>query len=210
MPSQSEGQMSNTLLPPSATAQLRNVESATGEISRLPVELASLWDPENCPAEMLPYLAWALSVDRWDRTWPEDAKRAVIRGSFYIHRHKGTMTALRNLIEPLGYTMAVQEWWQNDDKPGTFTLTIDTTEIGITDDQYQELERLIAETKPVSRHLAGLNIRVRTNGKITAGVACYHGDMLTVYPYTAPEVTVGGEYYPVAAVHLIDSVRVTP
>ena len=40
----------------------------------------------------------------------------------FIHRHKGTIGALKRVVEPLGYIIKVTEWWQTDDPPGTFRL----------------------------------------------------------------------------------------
>lgn len=73
--------MSDSLLPPSASDFLIYTGQATDRITRIPVDLRTLWDPESCPVELLPYLAWALSVERWDKNWPEETKRKVIRES---------------------------------------------------------------------------------------------------------------------------------
>lgn len=46
-----------------------------------------------------------------------------------------------------------------DKRPaGTFRLDIGVLESGITEEMYLEMERLIADAKPASRHLIGLNI----------------------------------------------------
>lgn len=81
-------------------------------LSALPVSLNQLWDPDTCPVALLPYLAWALSVDRWDRDWTEETKRQVIRDAWAIHRHKGTISAIRRVVEPFGYVINVTEWWK--------------------------------------------------------------------------------------------------
>jgi hypothetical protein len=54
-------------------------------------QIRHLWDPWTCPIEILPYLAWSLSVDLWDDKWPEPKKRAVVAASFKNHRLKGTL-----------------------------------------------------------------------------------------------------------------------
>lgn len=107
---------------------------------------------------LLPYLARAFSVDRWDRNWPEETKRQVIRDAWLIHRHKGTISALRRAIEPLGYLIRVSEWWEFGGEPGTFTVEVGTLDSGVTEEMYLEMERLIADARPVSRHMTGLNI----------------------------------------------------
>ena len=74
---------------------------------------------------------------------------------------------------------------------------------------YLELERLIEGAKPASRHLTGLAISLSTTGRAYVGASCYDGDLLTVYPYAAGEIVVGGEFYPASAIHLIDNLRVS-
>nr|WP_317891487.1 phage tail protein I [Escherichia coli] len=125
-----------------------------------------------------------------------------------VHRHKGTISALRRALEPLGYLIEVKEWWQLNEEPGTFRIVVGVLDQGITDEMYQELERLIADAKPVSRHLTGLAISLSVNGKIFVGTGCYHGDALTVYPYTPESIIVEGDYFPAPAIHLIDNLRV--
>ncbi|EOI3518287.1 phage tail protein I, partial [Cronobacter muytjensii] len=76
----------------------------------------------------------------------------------------------------------VTEWWQNNDPPGTFRLDIGVLETGITEEMFLEMERLIADAKPASRHLIGLNIIQDVAGYLyTAGLS-YDGDIVTVYP----------------------------
>ncbi|ECC9539504.1 phage tail protein I [Salmonella enterica subsp. salamae] len=200
--------MNNSLLPPSASRFMRDVEKVTTRLDRIPVDLRKLWNPDECPVDLLPYLAWALSVDRWDKSWSEQTKRQVIKAAWLVHRHKGTISALRRVIEPFGYLMRVTEWWQNGDEPGTFQLDIGIQEQGITEEIYRELERAIDDAKPRSRHLMGLILSLKTQGTITAGAGCYTGDTLTVYPYFPETIAVGGNDYTGAIVHLIDTVEI--
>ncbi|EDM0699739.1 phage tail protein I, partial [Salmonella enterica subsp. enterica serovar Newport] len=130
---------------------------------------------------LLPYLAWALSVDRWDKNWPEETKRKTIKASWEIHQKKGTIRALRNVVEPFGYLIRVVEWWQENGTPGTFRLEIGASEDGIDADTYYEMERLIADARPVSRHLVGLNIILEAPGEMFTGGASYTGDIITSY-----------------------------
>ncbi|MEG2114693.1 MAG: phage tail protein I, partial [Hafnia sp.] len=69
-----------------------------------------------------------------------------------------------------------------NDPPGTFRLDIGVLESGITEEMYHEMERLIADAKPASRHLIGLNIIQDIAGYAYTGVALYDGDIITVYP----------------------------
>lgn len=175
--------MSNDRLLPVGSSLLEVAAAqAAADIMRVPVPLRTLWNPQTCPVALLPYLAWALSVDRWDFNWPEVTRRSVIADSFYVHQHKGTISAIRRVVEPLGYVIRVLEWWETGTEPGTFGLDIGVTEKGITEEMYLEMERLIADAKPASRHLVNLNIIQDIPGYLYSGGLSYDGDIITIYP----------------------------
>ena len=201
--------MSNSLLPSGSSALERRLAQACSGISGLNVPLRDLWNPDTCPVNFLPYLAWVFSVDRWDENWAESVKRKVVQDAFYIHQHKGTISAIRRVVEPLGYLIRVIEWWKTNDEPGTFRLDVGVLDTGITEEMYHELERVIADAKPCSRHLIGLSITLDANGTVPVAVASYSGDELTVYPYTPELISVGGPVYSGATVHLIDLTEVS-
>lgn len=94
---------STSLLPPNASALERAVEAACAAIGDIPVPLATLWDPWACPAPLLPWLAWAFSVDSWDASWSERTKRQVIDASYWVHKHKGTVGSIRRALIAAGF-----------------------------------------------------------------------------------------------------------
>lgn len=91
------------LLPPSASPTERTLSVVLGGRADLPVPLRPLWDPASCPLDILPWLAWALSVDEWDPRWSEEARRAVVSSALAVHRHKGTVASIRRAIAAAGY-----------------------------------------------------------------------------------------------------------
>lgn len=200
----------NTLLPPGSSALERRLALTCSGISDLQVPLRDLWNPATCPARFLPYLAWAFSVDRWDESWAESTKRRVVQDAFYIHQHKGTISAVRRVVEPFGFLIRIIEWWQNGEQPGTFRLDIGVQDQGITEETYLELERLISDAKPCSRHLVGMSINLQTSGTAYVGASSYIGEEITVYPYFAETIISGGAIYDGAAVHIADTMRVNP
>lgn len=203
--------MSNSsLMPPGSSALERRLAEACSGISGLNVQLRDLWNPATCPVSFLPYLAWAFSVDRWDESWAESVKRQVVSDAFYIHQYKGTISAIRRVVEPFGFLIRVIEWWKNGDVPGTFRLDIGVQDQGITEETYAELERLISDAKPCSRHLLGMSINLQSGGMLFSGAISYDGDDLTVYPYTPDIISVGGQSFTGAAVHVIDLMEVGP
>lgn len=96
--------MSDVLLPGNASKQERDIEAATarlGEVS--PEGIRSQWNPYTCPADMLPWLAWAFNVDEWDTSWPDEYKRKTIADSVALHRVKGTVNSIRRVLANAGY-----------------------------------------------------------------------------------------------------------
>jgi len=197
-----------SLLPLNSTLLERGVEVATEEVTEIP--LRTLYNADTCPVHLLPYLAWAWSVDRWDPSWAEPVKRAAIKASYYIHAHKGTIGALRRVVEPLGYLIEIIEWFNAvpEGVPGTFALKVGVLETGITEEMYQELERLIDDAKPVSRHLTGLAISLESQGALNISVAVYEGDEIDVYPPVMRDIEVTGSFGVVGREHSIDTLDV--
>lgn len=199
-----------SLLPRNATQLERLATEALAQIQRTPIPLRQLWNPMECPLALLPFLAWAFSVDRWDSNWSEATKRAAIRSSYYIHSHKGTIGALRRVVEPLGYLIEVIPWYQTvpEGVPGTFALKVGVLDTGITDEMYQELTFLIDDAKPRSRHLTGLAISLETQGNLNIAVSLYEGDEIDVYPPVMRDIEVTGRFGVVGREHSIDTLDV--
>ncbi|MCY9836484.1 phage tail protein I [Aeromonas media] len=199
-----------TLLPPSTSTTERHLTTAGEQAQQLPIPLSSLWSPWNCPAHLLPYLAASWSVDYWDEKWPETTKRKVIANSYLVHSHKGTIGAIRRAVEPLGFQIRVLEWWQETPTatPGTFKLDVDVLDIGITEDVYQELERRISNSKPMTRHLRGLSISMETHGQLYLGATSYQGDELTIYPYSPAAIEISGQQWSGGILHTIDTMTI--
>lgn len=199
-----------SLLPINSTQLERAMEATFFEKTIAP--LRDLYNADTCPVHLLPHLAWAWSVDRWDYRWTEATKRAAIKASYYIHAHKGTIGALRRVVEPLGYLIEIIEWFKMvpEGTPGTFALKVGVLDTGITEEMYQELERLIDDAKPVSRHLTGLAISLETTGSIKVFASTYDGDEIDVYPPVLRDIEATGFIGGAGREHSIDELNVYP
>lgn len=91
------------VLPPHAgRAEKALVQPIIGSLS-FEFPIRDLWNPHTAPAQTLPWLAWALSVDDWDPDWSEERKREVIAASVELHRIKGTLRSVKLALETMGY-----------------------------------------------------------------------------------------------------------
>ena len=180
--------MSNTSLLPSNQTKL---EQALAQVSAGDSELANvlrqMHSVDNCPASMLPWLAIQRSVDRWDPEWSEAIKRKMVKDSFEVHKRKGTVGALRRVVEPFVEIIDITEWHELEPMgpPGTFSMSLALFDSGLTDTAIAELERMISDTKPLSRHLVGLSITYSPNGTYYIGAGISSGDEVVI---SSPEL----------------------
>jgi len=101
----------SSLLPINSTQLERAVVFAGARVSDLSVITREIWNPESCPSDLLPWLAWAWSVDAWQNDWSERQKRDTIKQAIAVQRVKGTIGAVRQALAALGVPARVQEWF---------------------------------------------------------------------------------------------------
>jgi phage tail P2-like protein len=95
------------VLPPNATPLERELEETTERLTAVSVLVRESWNPDDCPEELLPWLAWAFSVDEWDVTWTEAEKRAVINAAYDVQRRKGSVESIKSILDSFGFSDGV-------------------------------------------------------------------------------------------------------
>ena len=113
-----------SLMPPNTLPSEANLEASMARVSYIPVPNALIWNPDTCPLSLLPWLAWALSVDTWNPDWSEAVKRNVIKSSFAVHKVKGTIGALEAAIAALGFKTEVLEWYLKTPQGAPYTFSV--------------------------------------------------------------------------------------
>lgn len=152
--------MTSRLLPPNATAFEQALADLAGEALDIPILVGTLWNPWTCPEPLLPWLAWAFSVDVWEDDWSEDTKRRVIAGSFEAHATKGTRAALLRALEPFGLAVDLVEWWEREHPgdPFTFDVTAWVSSTPASVAIQTGLLRTIESTKPLRAHMSSFAV----------------------------------------------------
>ncbi|EJG1697267.1 phage tail protein I [Vibrio parahaemolyticus] len=152
----------NSLLPPNASKHERDVEAVISPPLSFPNR--DIWNPDKCPEHLLPHLAWALSVDNWDSTWPIERKRKVIKDSVYINRKKGTRDAVERVVSAIrGDETQVTEWFEDKANlsPGEFTIDYVSTGTPIDGSDLGKLVPAINSAKNVRSNLTKVTITSR-------------------------------------------------
>ncbi|HHO0771802.1 TPA: phage tail protein I [Aeromonas hydrophila] len=176
------------LLPPSAS-RLEHLTAATLAYDLTPEIITSTRFADTCPAPLLPWLAWARSVDWWELAESEDQQRALIKASYRLHQRKGTPWAIKEALNVLGFgDSAIIERATGRRYDGTLSYNGnephgDPTSWAVyrviltrpvTTAQANRIKRLLAEMAPARCHLSALDY---TSAPITYnGAATYNGN----------------------------------
>lgn len=175
--------MTNDLLPINATPQERALALTVARMSDVPVLVRESWNPDTCPAVLLPWLAWAFSVDKWDAAWSEQQKRDAIKASVFVHQHKGTPASMQSSLDALGYSLDLVEWHQLEPKgdPYTFGMVVDVSQIGLPSlAEFEKIAGVANAAKNVRSYMNFIHMRGTINGDIYAGGVVYSGEIVSI------------------------------
>ena len=92
-------------------------------------------------------LAQDFKVDWYDYNQTIDVKRAIIKDSFYVHRHLGTVGAVKRALSDVWSSYLLEEWFQYDGEPYHFRVAIADNDFTIA--KREQAIRLVNLTKNV-------------------------------------------------------------
>lgn len=174
------------------------MEQGTARIADVPVPISELWNPQTCPLDLLPWLAWAVSVDRWDFNWTEDQKRSAVANAIDMQRHKGTRMSVEQVLASYDQLLTLSEWFETSPTREPYTFTIDLPLISANGDLggarssatfAESIIRDVIRTKPARAHftLTQSLIGAASVGIIAAG----HGAFFTRDEFAADTTSAG-------------------
>jgi len=158
-----------SILKPNATQHDRAVEQSIRKAKPDLTSVATLMNPDTCPAHLLGWLAWAFSVDVWEASWPEATKREVIRAALPVHQRKGTRGAVVAALQSQGFGAELIEWHEYNGTPHTFRITV-----FVGQDKYfdhtspPKLRDIVDATKPLRSHY-DMTFTVKVDQQIRVG-----------------------------------------
>ncbi len=165
------------LLPFNASDLEQSLEQVHAQrIETMPLPISSLWHPEQSSEALLPWLAWAFSVDTWSSDWPVENKRAVIQESVLLHRRKGTLAAMNQILGALDVEFTLEEWFQYGGQPHTFRLTTSAYDnwlkgTFLDHHLFNHLKYVVDAVKPVRSHYS-TQIKIYAENEIGCGQSC--------------------------------------
>ena len=180
------------LLPANSTPLERELARLSRYIELIdPVQIEWIWDAWRCPAPLLPWLAWALSVDFWDEEWSEIQKRQSIADSPAYHRRKGTVESVETLLALGERPYSLIEWWQQapQGRRGTVLAHI-VTELADVWGVTRRVRPLVMSSKPKSRAVF-LGVGPLVDSSFVIGAGILEETLTTIDPYAYPGEEVG-------------------
>lgn len=153
-----EAPLIDSLLPPNASALDRAAEKViAARLSAIPQPHRALWNPDTCPASLLPWLAWTMGVEAWRTDWPEAVKRALVRNAIKVQRQRGTIKSVRDTVASFGGAISIREWWQTTPRGEPHTFELVFTMSGQDGEQssaafVQDVMAEVARVKPLRSH----------------------------------------------------------
>ena len=79
---------------------------------------------DDLPESMLDIIAKDFKVDWYNFNHPIETKRAVIRDSFFVHKHLGTVGAVKRALSDVWASYSLEEWFQYGGEPYHFRVAI--------------------------------------------------------------------------------------
>jgi phage tail P2-like protein len=119
---------------------------------------------------LLDLLGWQFHIEEYNKAQDIQEKKALIKNAIELHRHKGTLYAIKKVLEIFSMDTKIYEWFQSIPEPYNLTLkqlkpyefvavlnVNRKVENQLFSQQTQEyMKDLINEYKNVRSHLAGV------------------------------------------------------
>jgi phage tail P2-like protein len=185
-----------SLLPSSSSALERELAALSARLDEIdPAVISTIWDAWRIPAALLPWLAWALSVDLWDDAWSEITKRQACAESPAYHRIKGTRKAVETALNYSGRSWTLTEWF--DAVPvrrhGTAAAHIETENYSEIAAILNRVRPLVMASKPKSRAVS-IGAGPRVEGLFVVGAGILDETLTVVEPYAYTGENVEGAF----------------
>ncbi|MCF8017849.1 MAG: phage tail protein I [Vallitaleaceae bacterium] len=124
---------------------------------------------DKLPEPLLDILAYDFKVDWYGYDYGIEAKRALLKDSFNVHRHLGTLGAVEKALNDIYPGSEVEEWFDYGGNPYYFRVLLDVTN-QLVSISHEEIIRAIEMFKSLRSHLQDNTVIYRSRVRIVIGV----------------------------------------
>lgn len=161
-----------------AAAVAQSIDTAMQRIGGTLDRINLISRPDTWTSEETDELAWQNHVDFYDPTAPLEQRRALVQNSIRWHRHKGTDSAIEELISTLFGDGRVENWYEYGGEPGYFQVV--TSDPEATNARATDFIRALDSVKRLSSWLERVVIEEATTGTLYFGAVVQVGEYIEV------------------------------
>lgn len=138
---------------------------------------------DELSGEVLDCLAWGFHVDGYDATAGDAEKRRMIHDSFTIHKYKGSIYAVKQIVAGVfGAQSDVTEWFEYGGKPYHFKVIVYCIDRGAGEADIQRAAELVNIGKNLRSVLDDITLVLIGVARIALASAAIQSETVTVYP----------------------------
>lgn len=170
-----------TLLPPNSTTSELALEQVMAHISDLPIDIRTVKNPDLCPVELLPWLAWEYAVSYWDESWSEQQKRDVIKSAAAVNKKRGTPGAVKQALAAVDRQIDLIEWFNDEPVADPYTFKVLVHGNSISEEELQKIANQVSDAKNARSFLSDIRIsEQKISGNFYIGGALYVRQSVTI------------------------------
>lgn len=141
---------------------------------------------DELPEAVLDVLAYDWKIDWYDFDYPIEAKRNLVKTNYYIHRHLGTVGAVKEAIRAIYPDSDVEEWFDYGGDPYKFRVALNSG-APIIPVSNTDILKAVYTYKSLRSHLEAIVYRTTVNVGvcILTGYVKYWGRVCGTYPERA-------------------------
>lgn len=141
---------------------------------------------DRLPAEALDELAWQYHVDAYDATADPAEKRRMIKSSFTVHKYKGSVYAVKQLVASVfGAQADIIEWFEYNGQPYHFKVEVYCIDRGAGEEDIRRAEQLVDAGKNLRSILDEIRLILIGVAHVGIAAAAIQSETVTVYPKEA-------------------------
>lgn len=121
---------------------------------------------DELPDSILEALAWENKMlgAEWAIAKTREKRIDLIKNSYLLNKQRGTLWSVERIFSIIGMKAEIVEWQDEGGEPFTFRISVlDVSETGFTPEIEQWVSSLIYAYKPLSRHITGTTLQVKSS-----------------------------------------------
>lgn len=147
------------------------VESLNKWLRKLAVSVDTIRLFENLSEmneDVLDELAWQFNVTEYQNSYDIETKRKLIKNCLAIHHKRGTVAAVKDVVNNIFGSAIVEEWFEYGGEPYHFRVR--TSNVSSNDEMSAELTSVVKHTQNIRSHLETITIEIDQQMSLYTGM----------------------------------------